>query len=426
MNASYIIRNPSLSGRGVRNLIFHGSFRRLAGVCLMYLVIIEAAVFGSGQMLHAGPLTFKMLLFGFSMLYVAVALTCGERIGWTTLLLESAYLLSIVVASLIGILRSATTEHLIVDINPLLSFLLLPFFELTIQSYRQVVNVARVMMIAPLAIVAAYLGIMLSLWTGRVHYADLADWLGTLGNGDFMFDESMGRVFYKGAIYLGIALFFFLFHRRSAAKIGAMFMILNLAVIGTRGFFLALFLTGVLYVFIGPIKTPKKISLLLPLILAGVILLPKVFMLAGNRGESDLERVVTVRQVLDRTNVLTVIGGNGFGIGVPERPEHMEIVYLEILYKQGLIGMCWWGTLFAVLVIRFYNSLVRGNSRLAYPFFLGCAFVAFESFTNPFIDNPIGMTFVTISLACLNVLGVTDNRTNPISSTFHNVKILPD
>jgi hypothetical protein len=232
--------------------------------------------------------------------------------------------------------------------------------------------------------------------------------LGQFGNGDFMFDESTGRVFYKGAIYLGISLIFFLFHRKRWGKLAALLMMLNLVAIGTRGFFLALFLTCLCYVVIGPIRTTRKFVLFIPVVLAGGLLLPRLFMLAGDRSDSNRIRIVTANQVLDRTNAVTTIIGNGFGFGVPERPDHIEIVPLEIFFKQGVAGYSWWIALFATLIVRFRRALLRGESRYAYPFFLSCVFIAIESCTNPFINNPIGMTFFVLALACMGV-HVRDN-----------------
>ena len=417
---------PSVEATPTRNFnqrlfesgILRGSIRRTLGAGLMYLVIFEAAVLGSGQLVHvAGPLTLKMLLFALSMLFVLVSLPCGERIRMSALLLVVSYFGSIAFSIVWGLSRDAPLDKIGIDISPALSFLLLPFFEITVRNEKQVMRVIHIIMVASGVITCMYIAIVLSLWTGYVTYANLASWLGSLGPstgmGDFLFDESTKRVFYKGAIYLAIALIFFLFRRGRWAKIAALFMILNLIAIGARGFFLALFLTGCFYVLIGPIRTTRKVSLILPMVLIGALLLPKLSLLAGDRSESNRVRIVTLNQVLGRTNLATTIVGDGFGFGVPERPEHMEIVPLEIFLKQGLIGLCWWGALFTTLIVRFRSALRQGNAELAYPFFLSSVFIAVESCTNPFINNPIGMTFVTLALTCLSILGSKDTAGEP-------------
>jgi hypothetical protein len=388
--------------------LLRGSVLRLLGRYLMIVVILEAAVLGSGQLLRlAGGVTAKMLLFVLSMLFVLASLVFGEKLKTSTLVLIFSYIASLTLACLLGLLHGAPLDHMGKDISPILSFLLLPFFELTIRNKKHVAIAVRIILLASVVIVGVYIVIVFSLLTGHVSYADLAMWLGSLGPssgmGDFLFDVSTERVFYKGSIYLAIALIFFLFQRKSWARIASLFMVLNLIAIGSRGFFLALFLTGFIYVLIGPLRVTTRVALILPVLLAGVILLPKLFLLAGNRTDSNMQRVVTIDQVVERTNILAVFEGHGFGVGVPERPEHMEIVPLEIFYKQGLIGLCWWGIFCGYIVVAFRKSIRHGNPDLAYPFFLSFVFIAIESCTNPYINNPIGMTFVVLALTCLNI-----------------------
>jgi len=55
--------------------------------------------------------------------------------------------------------------------------------------------------------------------------------------------------------------------------------------------------------------------------------------------------------------------------------------------------------------LRFRKAAKFADRRLAYPLFLSAAFVFFESLTNPFINNPIGMSFLAICLAALKKLG---------------------
>jgi hypothetical protein len=286
---------------------------------------------------------------------------------------------------------------------------------LTIRQPRHVQIVARILMFASIVICAGYLIAVLMLWTGKVSFGDVALWLSTVGNssagnGDFVFDSTTGRIFYKGALYIAIALIFFVFQKGRAGKVAALLIAPSLIVIGTRGFYLALFFIGLLYLVIGPIRMVKKAALILPVVLLGSLLLSWLFLLAGNKSESNDVRVATVQQALDRTDTLTVLVGNGFGLGVPMRPIHFEISYLEILYKQGAPGLCWWGAAFVLLVIQFRRALRCGHSRLAYPFFLSCIFIAVESFTNPYLNSPIGLTFVTAAVACLGVLGHSQFR----------------
>jgi hypothetical protein len=51
--------------------------------------------------------------------------------------------------------------------------------------------------------------------------------------------------------------------------------------------------------------------------------------------------------------------------------------------------------------------------QLVYPFLLSSVFVLVESFTNPFVNNPIGMSMLVMSLACLAALRTTTDWREP-------------
>jgi hypothetical protein len=385
--------------------------RRRIGTYTMYIVLCEAAIFGSGQMLHLGPATLKMILFALSMLYVAVALLAGDRLTTPTVALSISYLAVLLLGSILGLFRGAQPGAIETDLSSLLPVLFLPFFELTIRDLRHVQIARRILMFASGVICGGYLLAMALLLSGKLNFVDMAVWLTNVGNSDFLIDESTGRVFYKGALYIGIAAIFFLFREGPWSKLAAFLTLPALVVVGARGFFLGLFLTGLLYLAIGPIRIVKKVTLILLVILVGSAVLSGVSFLVGDRTTSNTTRIVIVQQALDRIDLLTAVVGNGLGVGVPMRPAHMEISYLEILYKQGALGLCWWGAAFLFLLTQFRRALRSGHGRLAYPFFLSGIFIAFESFTNPYLNNPIGLTFMTAAVACLAVLGRTDSRT---------------
>jgi hypothetical protein len=93
--------------------------------------------------------------------------------------------------------------------------------------------------------------------------------------------------------------------------------------------------------------------------------------------------------------------GNGFGIGLDIGTS--QISYLEIFYKQGLLGLTWWALVFILLLMR-YRKARRINYLSAQPLFLSVIFVIVESATNPFVNNPIGIFVWLIALVGMDVL----------------------
>src|ERR1039457_722595 len=382
--------------------IFRGSFRRLLGTWLMFSVVLEASLFGSGQMLHFGSVTLKMILLGVCILYTLLSLFCGDTISMGSTLLLSYFLAAIASAAAIGLVQEAQPRLIGEDISSQLYLLILPFFELTMRTKRELAVALRIIMFSSMLIAFAYVVVMTGLWTGSIsmgdHYRLLVD------NGDVIYDELAGRIFYKGSLYLGVAVIVFAFWKGRWAKVGLCISFIAVLLTVTRGFVLALFSVFLLYTLGKPGRLGAKVITICILFIVGGMFIPEFFSLAGDKAETDRIRLNTVSQVAERMNPLSAMVGHGFGVGVPERPEHMEIAYLEIFHKQGALGLAWFASLGMLLVLRFRRAIKSGNKHLAYALFLSAVFVFLESLTNPFIDNPIGLSVVIISLVGLKAI----------------------
>jgi hypothetical protein len=128
--------------------------------------------------------------------------------------------------------------------------------------------------------------------------------------------------------------------------------------------------------------------------------------LLGDRSTSDAGRIVQVEEVAERITVLSVLIGHGFGMGIPARPVHMEISYLEIFHKQGIIGLLFWGVLLFMLIKKYMAAV---PSQMGDAFFFSSVFVFFQSLTNQFINNPIGLSITLLSLVALDHLKKTNS-----------------
>jgi hypothetical protein len=381
--------------------------RAAIGTLLLSAVIIEASLFGSGRILQVGPLTVKMILFCLALLYSAWSFLAGARLSNKVLLLVVSYTLLLCFGSLIGLLAGGEVDMIGGDIRQLSYLLILPFFEMSIPNVQRVWFAVRMIKIASVVMMAFYLAIGGLMLSGILSFGVISGWLNTVGNGDFMFDAAVGRVFYKGALYAGIAVILFFFDRGKWAKLGMVGAFITLVMTVTRGFILALFLVAILYLFMKRGKSVRRLVGIAILSIAGIVSLPAVFAMAGDKTASNSERIVTAQQVINRIDSVHTILGHGIGIGVPVRPEHMEMSYMEIFYKQGVLGLLWWGTLAFLMILDLRKAIHNGHESFGFALFLSAVFVALESLTNPFINNPIGMAAVLISFVGLSVLAKT-------------------
>lgn len=360
-----------------------------------------------------------MLLFSLSLIYTTWSLLSLDRIRYSTVLFTISFAALLCFSMINGLGHSADMQLLGEDVSPLLSFLTLPFFELTIRSKLEIILVIRIIVFAAIVMACCYAAIVVSLW---LSFWLQVDSLGVLyklvkgaAGGDIFISGGLtaqtglpGHFIYSGALFIGIAIIYLVFKNGRWSRAVAFFLFLSMFLVASRGLFLSLALSAFCYVLIGPMRAIKKIGYGCIVILLAAISLPFLFSLSGNKTSSNENRLIAISEVTNLTTPVSLIVGHGFGIGVPEKPGHEEIAYLEIFQKQGLIGLLWWAALIATLAIRYRKALRSGNQYLAYPLFLSAIYILFQSATNPAVNNPVGMYPFIISFVGLGVLARPD------------------
>lgn len=106
------------------------------------------------------------------------------------------------------------------------------------------------------------------------------------------------------------------------------------------------------------------------------------------------------------SNPTNLIIGSGYGTEIDDRLYGIEMSFLDILVEQGLIGLFLWFYLFALIYWNYYSVYKREHTLKTIDISLMAAFMGLLLLTNinPFINNPIGITFFLI------VLIISQNR----------------
>lgn len=119
-------------------------------------------------------------------------------------------------------------------------------------------------------------------------------------------------------------------------------------------------------------------------------------LIIDSENHNDQIRFEQTRQVFERIDISTIFLGHGLGVGIPIRKLHMEDSFLEIFHKQGLIGLAFWGYLLITSFLNF-EKIGKQQKKNAFPYMVSIVIIYIQSFFNPFVNNPIGMSFVLIS-----------------------------
>lgn len=102
--------------------------------------------------------------------------------------------------------------------------------------------------------------------------------------------------------------------------------------------------------------------------------------------------------LLNNPNYLMI--GTGYGTEIGGRASGIEMSFLEILVEQGLVGLAIWFFLFFLVYLNFHIVYKRGGRISKTDISLLASFMGLLLLTNinPFINNPIGISFFLVLL----------------------------
>lgn len=118
----------------------------------------------------------------------------------------------------------------------------------------------------------------------------------------------------------------------------------------------------------------------------------------------DVSVNARIEFIIDSKNILSdpmnFIFGTGYGKEIAGRTSGIEMSFLDILVEQGLIGLGTWLFLCFLVIYNYYLGYKRGEKLSTLEISLIAAFVGMLLLTNinPFINNPIGISFFIVLL----------------------------
>lgn len=377
---------------------------------ILGIILLEIFLGGSGRMIEIGSLTLRMCFFIFGLILSPFILYYRKYISVNVLYIISLSFLSIAFSTLIGLINGANLGLVALDVKPLLFVFFIVSAAALINSVSDVLFISKLLKYASIILGSLYLLTLYFLYFKHIDFDQF--WEATYDYHEFFFRGSKGFFTYKGFIYMGIGFIFWERLSKPGFKKMLSLSLLAVALIltGTRGFLAALGLIYFFYLVI-PKLLKGNIAYLIGII---VLVFVSIYFIGntdlGDKELSDMIRFSQLKEVIQEIDLTSLIVGHGFGIGVPSRPIHMEIAFLEIFHKQGLIGLCLWLCLVAHIVILYLN--LNKHKKIAQPFILSTFFVLILSITNPYMNNPIGLTMIIITIIVFNNLKSTDLNEN--------------
>ena len=371
-------------------------------IVLGILIFVELFAFGSGRILTvSGNLTMRIINFGLMILISGWYAYIKVKVPYQIIFFFFFFLLLLIIGSSIGFVNGAR-DLIFIDIKLQSYFLTILFMFYYISNIAKIRIVVTIFKYTVLGIAILYVIYLILIFNNVLDYHKVYELLSIPK--DFKFRGISGVFFYKGFIYLPLLLLLFLIEKR-ISFLPIFILLVAIYYTQTRSFWIL----GVLAVFAGIIYKLKrnnfKISLI-SFVIFNILLLGAFVFIAfnfngvdGARLEGDEIRIETIVQVIDRVNVVSLFVGHGLGVGVPIRPVHMEIVYMEIFHKQGLLGLLFW----FMLLIDSLRMMVLARKEKALAFFFGISIllIYIQSMFNPFLNNSMGIGFILVAYISL-------------------------
>jgi hypothetical protein len=130
---------------------------------------------------------------------------------------------------------------------------------------------------------------------------------------------------------------------------------------------------------------------------------------SSNWDISNNQRLDDMSFISSQMTAPALFFGQGFGALINGRVL-IENTFLWALWKLGIAGVLFW-TMPLVLCFYYFARIPnRASNGLACGFFFGALYIYIETMTNPYLNNPIGLVFVMLSIFSLRTLAKTARR----------------
>lgn len=379
---------------------------------LYSLIAVELFTGGGGRLLELGPVTLRMVLFAAALLAaVFVHLRCKDPNKWTSLpmLLVLEFFCAHLPSVLVGLARGASPRDIFTDVSPLLFWLMAPFFALVLRREHMVRHTAVLIQWSAVLMALGYLAVFAALTGGMGDVDGFHAWAEKTGEISF---RNQHMFFYKGFLYLGIGIVFLAARGARWQGVWLMAMVVALTLTLTRGFVLATSLASVLLLMVMGRTRALVVALC---VIAGVMYAVWVFLpsldqgyMLAQRGISNSIRVHDLQFMRAHFDLSSLVFGEGMGTYINGRLS-IENSYLTILWKMGGVALVFWMMPLGI-ALHYFRKIQTASSAhsLACAFFFGLILVYVQTGSNPYLNNPIGLSFVLMAIFSLRTLAVPE------------------
>jgi len=373
---------------------------------LFTVTVLELFLGGGGRLTEAGPVTLRMLLFSICLCvgWLAVFFPRKRIDGMPLALgLVLAYLLVHLTSVSVGLIGGFSLPDILKELQQSLYWLAAPFFAAVLASSRQIQRTAALTQLAGLILAGIYFSIIVGIATRTLSFLAIFSFLSDQGE---VSSRGGALLFYKGFLYLSIALVFLVAIRGRYWFPASIFVASALVLTLTRGLIVATSFTLLMLLVVQRRKGALAVSLVLVAVAAFLVwvYLPSINdAIIYSREASNRQRLDDMDFMVHYATLKTVLLGEGYGSLIDERL-NIENTFLWALWKLGVLGLAFWITPL-VLCVRYFLAIPNGRANsVACAFLFGTILIYIQTMSNPYLNNPIGLSFVMLALFSLRTM----------------------
>jgi hypothetical protein len=384
---------------------------------LFTVSLLELFIGGGGRLTAIGPVSLRMVLFAFCLCATLIAILFPRRRSDGVLLamtLVLIYLLVHVASLVVGAINGSNASQMLTEFQQSLYWLAAPFFALMVQSEDDVRRYARIVQIAGVTLACVYLAILTGLITGVLSLRLIRSIISPSGEVAFRSGEFF---IYKGFVYMGIAIVFFVAIRGKywipLATLAAFAMVFTF----TRGFVISASAAVLMMLcFQGRWRAavPALTLIAAAAFLVWIYLPSTDTEVLGKHDSSTNQRLEDMTYMFYHARPTTFLFGEGYGSLINNR-FGIENTFLWALWKLGTIGLLFWMIPISLCIYYYSKIPDRRTNPLANAYLFGTVLVYVQTGTNPFLNNPIGLSFVMLAIFSLRILARPARQNNHLA-----------
>jgi len=386
----------------------------------LIVFLLELTMGGNGEIFVIYGLPVRQIIFALIISVYLFDLLNKKifRSGSEVYLLIYFILTWVLASALIGFFYGHDNSLIWGDVKPMLCFILYrPLSHLVNLSKISFQNVFKIFIVSAFIVsvfsLSIYFVIYFGIFGDRSYVQHLLNEI--LGEGVIR-TRSNGSVSYDGLVYVLIALcmcYSYIINRCAKLFVSLTFILCCSAILFslTKG----VIISAIVSIMVISLLNLKKMMQIKIVLFFSTFLL---FLFVLSQSSLNYERLdfhnftredslnVRVKSYYDASETINNSGffGSGFGQILSLRPSHLENSYLDIFMEQGVIGISLYVLLFVYIFCAFRKAY---RNRLLEKHLLDALFGGYVGLllltaTNPYINNPLGISYLLLLLIFLD------------------------